>query len=185
MWYSAGPTPVAVRAAIDGAVWGSVHWISDDKCADRHSGRLLSLTFLRAFIAASAYTATTRGTRSRPQHVRPKHVRPKHARQTRRRRTGAMLPLHLASGDGGVHSTTDRGQEPAPNPGPEPHAQHDGPAPVATGSTDATERHARTRITQSDWNIHRETIVYLYRDRMQPLNQVRETMEREYGFFAT
>ena len=52
------------------------------------------------------------------------------------------------------------------------------------GGTDASE-HRRTEVTQSDWNIHRETILYLYRDCMQPLNRVREIMEHDHGFFAT
>lgn len=46
-------------------------------------------------------------------------------------------------------------------------------------------RRTRTRVTQSDWNEHRETIAYLYRDLMQPLYRVKETMERDYGFYAT
>ena len=83
----------------------------------------------------------------------------------------------------------DRGEATAPHADSEPLFQRHGPnhlyGQIATGTTDATERPGRTRITQSDWNIHRETIVYLYRDCMQPLNQVREIMEREYGFFAT
>ena len=48
-----------------------------------------------------------------------------------------------------------------------------------------TGRRVRARATQSDWNEHRELIAYLYRDLMQPLYRVKETMERDYGFFAT
>lgn len=125
-------------------------------------------------------------------------------------RTGIMLPIHLAlaSGDHDMHIHSDsmenRVEETAPSADLEPHSQHHGRDPhspsgltqtlvanisrqsqTAKDGTDVSERHVRTRIAQSDWNIYRDVIVYLYRDCMQPLNRVKETMEREYGFFAT
>lgn len=111
--------------------------------------------------------------------------------------TDTLLPIHLAPGNHGIY-LMDRGEETsAPHSDSELQLPHHAPhhpsglalvahgSQIATGDADTRERYERTRITQSDWNIHRETIVYLYRDCMQPLNRVRETMEREYGFFAT